>query len=32
VVEQTWLRGEKVYDRGEITGAPRGRLLLRGTV
>ncbi|HET7464184.1 MAG TPA: allantoinase AllB [Longimicrobium sp.] len=29
VVEQTWLRGEKIYDRGAITGGPRGRVLLR---
>ena len=29
VVEQTWLRGVKVYDRGEIVGEPRGHVLLR---
>ena len=29
VVEQTWLRGMKVYERGEITGPPRGHVLLR---
>jgi allantoinase len=29
VVEQTWLRGTKVYDRGEIIGEPRGHVLLR---
>jgi hypothetical protein len=29
VVTQTWLRGEKVFERGEIVGDPRGRLLLR---
>jgi allantoinase len=29
VVEQTWLRGMKVYDRGEIVGQPRGHVLLR---
>ncbi|HYJ78556.1 MAG TPA: amidohydrolase family protein, partial [Longimicrobiaceae bacterium] len=29
VVEQTWLRGAPVYDRGEFTGTPAGRVLLR---
>jgi allantoinase len=29
VVTQTWLRGEKVFERGDIVGDPRGRLLLR---
>jgi allantoinase len=28
VVTQTWLRGAKVYQDGEIVGAPRGRVLL----
>jgi len=32
VVEQTWLRGTRVYDRGEVVGAPGGRLLLRGSL
>ena len=27
VVEETWLRGVKVYDRGEFPSAPAGRLL-----
>ncbi|HEX8244439.1 MAG TPA: allantoinase AllB [Longimicrobium sp.] len=31
VVEQTWVRGEKVYERGEMVGPARGRLLLRGS-
>jgi allantoinase len=31
VVEQTWLRGMKVYDRGE-TGSPRGHVLLRNAL
>lgn len=30
VVTQTWLRGERIFDRGEIVGPPRGRTLLRG--
>ena len=30
VVTQTWLRGEAVYERGEIVGEARGRVLLRG--
>ena len=29
VVETTFLRGEKIYDRGEFKGEPIGRLLLR---
>ncbi|HYH78625.1 MAG TPA: amidohydrolase family protein, partial [Longimicrobium sp.] len=29
VVEQTWLRGVKIYERGEIVGAARGHVLLR---
>jgi allantoinase len=29
VVEQTWLRGMKIYERGEIVGEPRGHVLLR---
>jgi allantoinase len=30
VVETTFLRGEKIYERGKIIGEPRGKLLLRG--
>jgi allantoinase len=30
VVTQTWLRGARAFDRGEIVGPPRGRTLLRG--
>jgi allantoinase len=30
VVEQTFLRGEKIYDKGRFVSAPRGRMLLRG--
>jgi hypothetical protein len=29
VVETTFLRGEKIYDRGEFKRGPKGRLLLR---
>lgn len=29
VVEQTFLRGELIYERGEIVGEPRGELLLQ---
>ncbi|MEP6705903.1 MAG: allantoinase AllB [Pyrinomonadaceae bacterium] len=29
VVETTFLRGERIYGRGEFTGTPMGRLLLR---
>ncbi|HKP75318.1 MAG TPA: amidohydrolase family protein, partial [Longimicrobiaceae bacterium] len=29
VVTQTWLRGERVFEDGEIVGGPRGRVLLR---
>ena len=29
VVTQTWLRGEKVFEKAEIVGGPRGRVLLR---
>lgn len=32
VVEQTWVRGERVYDRGEIVSPPTGRLLLRSGI
>lgn len=32
VVTQTWLRGEKIFEAGEIVGAPAGRVLLRGAV
>lgn len=32
VVEQTWLRGMKVYERGEIVGDARGHVLLRGSL
>ncbi|SOD02194.1 allantoinase [bacterium JGI 053] len=28
VVTQTWLRGEKIFEAGEIVGAPAGRVLL----
>jgi allantoinase len=28
VVEATYLRGEKIYDRGEFPGKPLGRMLL----
>jgi len=31
VVTQTWLRGEKIFESGEIVGAPAGRVLLRGS-
>jgi allantoinase len=27
VVRETWLRGERVYDRGDFPGPPRGALL-----
>jgi allantoinase len=30
VVETTYLRGEKVYDRGQFASEPRGALLVRG--
>jgi allantoinase len=30
-VETTFLRGEKIYDRGEFGAAPAGRVLLRGS-
>jgi allantoinase len=30
VVEQTFLRGAKIYDKGHFVSGPRGRLLLRG--
>jgi len=30
VVTQSWLRGEKVFEAGEIVGGPAGRVLLRG--
>jgi allantoinase len=30
VVEQTFLRGEKIYDSGHFVSHPRGRMLLRG--
>lgn len=30
VVEETYLRGEKVYDRGQFASAPKGALLKRG--
>lgn len=29
-VEATFLRGEKIYERGEVVGGPRGKFLLRG--
>jgi allantoinase len=32
VVEQTFLRGEKIYDGGHFVSGPQGRLLLRGDV
>jgi allantoinase len=32
VVTQTWLRGEKIFEAGETIGAPRGRVLLRGSL
>jgi allantoinase len=31
VVTQTWLRGERIFEAGEIIGAPAGRVLLRGS-
>ena len=30
VVTQSWLRGVKVFEAGEIVGGPAGRVLLRG--
>ncbi len=30
IVETTFLRGQKIFERGELSGAPAGRLLLRG--
>jgi allantoinase len=30
VVEATYLRGEKIYERGEFQGNPRGLLIMRG--
>ena len=30
VVEETYLRGEKVYDRGQFASQPKGALLVRG--
>ena len=30
VVEQTFLRGEKIYDKGQFVSGPMGRMLLRG--
>jgi allantoinase len=30
VVEATYLRGEKIYERGEFQGNPRGRLIMLG--
>ena len=30
VVETTFLRGEKIYDRGQFASSPAGRLLKRG--
>ncbi|MCA1630517.1 MAG: allantoinase AllB [Acidobacteria bacterium] len=30
VVEATFLRGEKIYERGEFAGEPKGKFLLRG--
>jgi allantoinase len=30
VVEETYVRGKKVYDRGRFTGPPAGALLMRG--
>jgi allantoinase len=32
VVTQSWLRGEKVFEAGEIVGGPTGRVLLRGSL
>lgn len=32
VVTQTWLRGEKVFEAGEIVGGASGRVLLRGSL
>lgn len=32
VVTATWLAGVKIHERGEITGGPRGRVLLRGSL
>ena len=31
VVTQAWLRGAKIFEAGEIIGAPAGRVLLRGS-
>ncbi len=31
VVEQTYLRGSKIYDRGQFLGAPRGEVLYRAS-
>ena len=31
-VSQTWVRGTKVYERGEIVGPPAGHVLLRGSL
>jgi allantoinase len=31
-VTQTWLRGTRIYDRGDVVGGPTGRVLLRGTL
>jgi allantoinase len=30
VIETTFLRGEKIYERGAVVGEPRGKFLLRG--
>jgi allantoinase len=30
VVEATYLRGEKIYERGEFEGVPGGLLIMRG--
>jgi allantoinase len=30
VVEATFLRGDRIYERGKIVGEPRGKFLLRG--
>jgi allantoinase len=30
IVETTFLRGQKIFERGELLGSPTGRLLLRG--
>jgi allantoinase len=27
VIQSTWLAGEKIFERGEFVGPPRGRLL-----